>query len=419
MLATRFLPPIAILLLLTGCSSGPERAPAIGEAFAGPVSANLRQDLHPRSPTVATIKHGDRLEIIERRRRFFKVRTAQGAEGWTDARQLLSIAEMEKLKHSAKLAADLPSQGRATVFEPLNIHTEPSRQSPSFAQIPEKGLVDVVAQKTAPRTPYTSGILAIGTPRPAAQRRKPKKKKDEILPPLPMPAAPGLPANWLELSRTPKSEDDEDEEEAKPATNVPMEDWSLVRTADGKAGWVLTRMLVMAIPDEVAQYAEGHRITSYFALGEVRDEDVTKNAWLWTTLSNSPQPYQFDSFRVFVWSLRRHRYETAYIERNVEGYYPVTVEPQEKEDPRRKSELRGFSLILREKDGSLARRTYAFSGPRPRVVSTTPWKLVSDAETVIPRAEPAPAAKEAAQGPGLASRLKERIGAWRKRWFQR
>ena len=40
-----------------------------------------------------------------------------------------------------------------------------------------------------------------------------------------------------------------------------MDDWNLVRTLDGKVGWVLTRPLSMAIPDEVAQYAEGHRIT--------------------------------------------------------------------------------------------------------------------------------------------------------------
>ena len=50
-----------------------------------------------------------------------------------------------------------------------------------------------------------------------------------------------------------------------------------------------------------------------------------KNNWLWTTITKGGQPYDFDSFRVFVWSLRHHRYETAYIERNVVGHYPVEV----------------------------------------------------------------------------------------------
>ena len=31
-------------------------------------------------------------------------------------------------------------------------------------------------------------------------------------------------------------------------------------------------MLTMSIPDEVAQYAEGHRITAYLPLGEVKEK---------------------------------------------------------------------------------------------------------------------------------------------------
>ena len=104
-----------------------------------------------------------------------------------------------------------------------------------------------------------------------------------------------------------------------------MDDWNLVRTQDGKVGWVLTRPLNMAIPDEVAQYAEGHRITSYFALGQVRDRRRGEKQWLWTTIAKGGEPYEFDSFRVFVWSLKHHRYETAYIERNIVGHYPVQV----------------------------------------------------------------------------------------------
>ncbi len=76
-------------------------------------------------------------------------------------------------------------------------------------------------------------------------------------------------------------------------------------------------MLYLAIPDEVAQYAEGHRITSYFALRQTKEGNSIKNDWLWTTITKGLEPYEFDSFRVFVWSQRRHRYETAYIERNV------------------------------------------------------------------------------------------------------
>jgi hypothetical protein len=145
-------------------------------------------------------------------------------------------------------------------------------------------------------------------------------------------------------------------EEAKklpPLPKAPMEDWALVRTSDGKAGWALARNLVMAIPDEVAQYSEGARITSYFALGDVQDGDETKHHWLWTTIRQDAQPYQFDSFRIFTYVLRKHRYETAYIERGVEGYYPVQATP---------GKFPKFSLITRGPDGQLYRKHYMMEG---------------------------------------------------------
>ncbi len=121
----------------------------------------------------------------------------------------------------------------------------------------------------------------------------------------------------------------------------------------------------MSIPDEVAQYAEGHRVTAYLPLGDVQDKttDETKNNWLWTTASAGLRPYDFDSFRVFVWSSKRHHYETAYIERNVKGYYPVetvTLPGQEE---------KAFSVVLEDKDGKLYKRTYAFNGYHMRMIS--------------------------------------------------
>jgi hypothetical protein len=308
---------VLLVALLSGCRDS-SRAPVIGEGYVAPSTLNLRRALGPREPSVAMVKHGERLEIIGRRRRFVKVRTASGVEGWTDGRLLFSPEQMAELQGLAEQARRLPSQGTATAFDTLNVHTHPNRQSPSFVQLPEGAHVDVVAHRLAPRVQF-----APGTPQP-------------------------------EL-----------------AASVPMDDWSLVRTPNGPAGWVLFRMLVMSIPDEVAQYAEGHRITSYFALGEVRDRDRVKQNWLWTTIARGLEPYQFDSIRVFVWSRQRHRYETAYIERNLRGYYPVQVHPGEG--------WPSFSLIVEEKDGQRYRRTYAFQGFRVRLTGKQPWNPPAEA----------------------------------------
>ncbi|MCC7175459.1 MAG: SH3 domain-containing protein [Bryobacterales bacterium] len=360
------------LCLLAACSSEPERPRPIGQAFAGPASLQLRSELGVRSAVVATARHGERLDIIQVRRRFYKVRNAAGAEGWVDGRNLLSTAQMDLIDRVSKQAQSLPSQGKATVYDPLNVHTGPNRQSPTIAQMAPGAYADVVGHKVAPRAAYKP-VGTLVPPQPTPPPRKPKKRTSSksLLPP---PPAPAPPANWLDLSKSSLPPEPEPSAGAEPEAPKPLprDDWSLVRLADGKAGWVLTRMLVMGIPDEVAQYAEGHRITSYFALGEVDAGGQKKRHYLWTTLSKTLEPYEFDSFRVFIYNARRSRYETAYIERNLRGYFPVVTGSVEVREGKETLTVPSFTVIVEDKDGQLVRKTFSFQLYRVRMVSKTP-----------------------------------------------
>jgi hypothetical protein len=364
------------------------RSPVLGEAYAGPTTLNLRQELTPKSPVSATVKHGERLEVLEYKRRFVKVRTSQGAEGWTDNRQLLSPEQMNALKTLAEQSARFPSQGAATVYESLNMHTEPSRGSPSFVQIAQGSKVDVIGHKITPRA---QPVKAAGPPppKPKPTRRRGKEKQGAKIAPPPMPPPPKPPENWLELSGTSEEEAEAKENNEKAAQqaaqDVPMDDWNQVRTRDGKVGWVLSRLLIMAIPDEVAQYAEGHRITSYFALGEVHDDQEKRN-WLWTTIGKGVEPYEFDSFRVFTWNRRRHRYETAFIERKVVGHFPVQVSSSGNNTT--------FSVVVDGTDGGLYKKTYSFQENRVRFLSREPYH-----PAVEPIKAPAESAKPQAPHP--------------------
>jgi len=398
------------LLLLGACRSGPDHAPVIAEAYAGPATLALRKDIPLKSPVVATATHGERLEIIQRRRRFLKVRTPRGAEGWTEEYLLLSAAEIAALQQVEKRARDLPSQGVASSYEELNVHTEPNRLSPSFLQVKTGEKVDVVAHVSTPRTPPERPPLI-----PHRPKTVPPHKKAETKYPLPpMPAPPPPPANWRELSHTPAEVQQAiaDEKAARP---VPMDDWSLVRNSKGQSGWVLTRRLYMAIPDEVAQYAEGRRITSYFPLGDVPDSGQVKHNWLWTTIGSGDLPYDFDSFRVFIWSLRRHRYETAYIQRNLHGYFPVLLKPASSKDSNPT-----FSVCIENQDGARVRRTYVFLVNIVRFSGEQPCEAPSKILPEVGGASSVAAVPAAAPPTGsFFARMKSRIAALAKKWFRR
>jgi hypothetical protein len=397
-------------LVLTACASHSPEQPSSGVAYVGPITLNLRKDLASKSPNVAAAKHGDKLDVLELRRRFIKVRTAQGIEGWTDSNLLLTGQQMDDLRHLADGAAKLASQGKATPFDVLNMHSAPARQSPSFFQIAEGESVEVIGHRLAPHSaPPEPVSLPAPVKRTVPKKPKGKDARSAQAPPMPVPPPP--PRNWQNLSKPRAANIPGSPQTALPAAAPQFDDWNLVRTRDGKVGWVLARMLTMSIPDEVAQYAEGHRITAYLALGEVTDKEdkQSKHNWLWTTSSAGQHPFEFDSFRVFVWSTKRHHYETAYIERNVQGFYPVETEALPGQDEK------SFSIVLREKDGKLYQRTYGFAGYHVRMISKILYNLPPELPEVRASRNfdtpPAPAQASI----GLAQRLVD----LRKKWFGR
>ena len=156
---------------------------------------------------------------------------------------------------------------------------------------------------------------------------------------------------------------------------------------------MLTSALYLAIPDEVAQYAEGHRITSYFSLGKIPDGDVKKDIWLWTTSDKLGEDHDFDGYRVFTWSLRHHRYETAFIQRRERGFFPVMAKAGE------------FSVCLERDDGSRVRKRFVMMGNAVRAAGETPCEKAAEPEAP-PDAE---AVKEQPEQPkGLVDRVKKK-----------
>ncbi len=409
---------LAVFAGLTACIE--HTTPSTSSVFAGPMDLPLHEDTKPKSKIVVRVHHGDRLAVVQQRRRLYKLRTTKGVEGWTDERNLMSVEQMDALAALEKRAQQLPAQGTATSFEPLNVHTEPQRFSPSFVQIREGEKFDVIAHQTSSRAEPAHRILVKPEPKPASGNKKRADRSKRLSLPPP-PPAPKLPDDWLELSEERNPPPPPPKPEPEPAHGkkhhkqpepevAPMDDWTLVRTSKGAAGWVLTSRIYLSIPDEVAQYAEGHRITTYFSLGKIHDEELNtdKDIWLWTTVHSGQHPFDFDSFRVFTWNPKKHRYETAYIQRTVEGYLPVIVKKEGGQET--------FSVCVTDEQGARQRKRYAMVDRQVRSVDVQPCPVVSPS-TVAPAQPPAVTTvpTRAPNEQSLTEKLKGRAAAVKKR----
>jgi len=145
-----------------------------------------------------------------------------------------------------------------------------------------------------------------------------------------------------------------------------LEDWWLIRNPEARVGWVLGRMIDVDVPLEIAQYAEGERIVAFFTLDQVTDGDKQVPQYLVLLNDNKDgMPFDYNQVRVFTWNVKKHRYETAYRERNLNGVLPVALS-QENFD--KEGMLPVFILQVKDDSGNSADRKYKLNTPIVRRV---------------------------------------------------
>lgn len=301
---------VALAVALAACGRGSEKAKEI--AYVAAQQVILRDRLATVYNQVGTVSNGERVEVLETRRRFARVRTARGEEGWLEQRHLVSQEVFDGFGKLARDHATAPVQAQGIARAGLNMHLAPDRDADHLYQLKEGERVEVIKRATAEK-------------------------------PQPRMATP-------DGKEPPKA----------------YEDWWLVRDAQKHAGWVLGRMVDIDAPLEVAQYAEGQRIVAYFVLNQVQDGD--KKVAQYLLLFTEPRdglPFDFNQARIFTWNVRRHRYETAYRERKLAGMLPATVGH---EAFPREGDLPTFTLRVQDENGQLVERKYKLNGPIVRRV---------------------------------------------------
>jgi SH3-like domain-containing protein len=309
---------MAGLFLLSGC--GRSRHRVLEVAYVSAPQAALRDQLSTMYNRVGNVKNGERLEVIDREKRFAKVRTASGLEGWIEQRYLVDQKTYDGLQKLTAENKDAPVQAPGVLRNDTNLHISPGRDTEHLYQLASGAKVSLIKRDVAEKQPG-----AVSAPKLVNGKLTTK-------------AAPG----------------------------PVLEDWWLVRDEQGHVGWVLSRMVDVDVPIDIAQYAEGQRFVAFFKLDEVPDGDKNVPEYLCVlTEPHDGQPYDFDQIRVFTWNVRKHRYETAYREHGLSGVLPVTVTHESFD---KEGTLPVFIVRVKDDAGTIAERKYKLNTPIVRRV---------------------------------------------------
>ena len=283
--------------MLTGCS-GLRPKPAAQYVYVTAKQTFLRDRVAAVSNRTGTVENGQKLEVLDHGRRFFRVKTEKGELGWIDEKAVATQDVFDEFQSLGMSHKGDPTVASAVVRDDVNLHLKPGRDTERFYRLAEGDKLQLLDRATLPK-PTPGGVAPA---KPAAASAKGTTN--------PATAAAG---------------------DAPTPPPIAMEDWWLARDMHGRTGWLLSRMLEVDAPDTLTRYAEGQRIVGAYLLGTVNDpgaEQENKNIPIYVTVLGpytAGLPYDFDQVRVFTWNLKMHRYETAFREKNMEGYLPVVI----------------------------------------------------------------------------------------------
>lgn len=289
--ARRLIPCLLVgLFMLQGCGRLVPHTPR-EYVYVWARGTYLRDRVAAVSNRIAEVTNGQRLQVVEHGRRFLKVRTDRNEVGWIEDHSVIDQATYDSFAQLAKANAGDPVVGTAVLRDDYWLRNAPGRTSDRFYLLPENDKLQLLKRASVPKpTPPQALPQAL---------EKPVSRTNPGTPPPPPP--PNL------------------------------EDYWLIRDSGGRVGWVRARTLDEDVPDAIAGLAEGQKIVGAYVLRKVNDpganvpgNQVPEYLAMLSQWKDG-LPYDFDQVRVYTWNTKKHRYETAYRERNLAGYLPVTV----------------------------------------------------------------------------------------------
>jgi SH3-like domain-containing protein len=286
-------------------------------------TATLRDRVAAVSNRTGEVENGEKLKVLDHSRRFVKVQTPKGEVGWVKEVEVAteeSADEFDRLKAAHAKDAVVAS---AVVRDTVYMHLKPGRETERFYLLNENDKLQLLRRAIVEKAVTQASVS--------------KAQKT-------IPQAAGTDATRKDKNAVEAAKAGAAALDAAPV----YEDWWLARDAAGHTGWVYSHMLDVDAPDTLTRYSEGQRFVGAYVLTTVHDDGAPtelKDIPVYVTVLGPYKPglpYDFDQVRVFTWSLAHHRYETAFREKNIEGFLPVTISKQK--DPDEKGQLGTMAL---------------------------------------------------------------------------
>ncbi|MDR3677815.1 MAG: SH3 domain-containing protein [Acidobacteriota bacterium] len=256
---------------------------------------------------VGSLKSGERVEILHRTRNWAEVRTPENLTGWVENKDLLDSQTYES---GQKMLRDLlanPAQAEGHTSGVVNLRLEPARDAIQLSQLPENMKVQIYGRRMLDR-----------------------------------PAPDGQPS----------------------AAKV-RDAWYQIRT-DAGAGWVLGRFVALDFPEQLSPYAQGSNMVAWVVLTTVDDGGQAVPEYI-TADRLGTQEADFSHIRVFTWWIKNHKYVTAYVESDLNGYFPIRVAVV--------NGVHYFRLRLIDDQGQKFQKVYGLFDTITRMVGTVPgWE---------------------------------------------
>lgn len=251
---------------------------------------------------VGTVKNGQRLEVLERDGDWVRARLASGETGWLDSSNLMDSDTHQRAERLLQEIKTLHAQAAGHTAFQVNLHLEPSRSAPILNLLSQQQPLEIYGRRLVARLPAASE--AGGRETPQEQEREPSA--------------------------------------------APREAWYLVR-AGSHGGWVLGRLVTLDPPEAISVYAQNINLVAWLALDTVQDQGHAVPQYLVADRIGT-QEADFNHIRVFTWWAKRQRYATAYVESNLQGFFPIRVE--------HRNNVPYFRLRLLERGGREVQKVY-------------------------------------------------------------